>query len=1147
MPSHDYVTSVPSRKFNIVLHSQVTKITKVDLSKDAPTSPDNKSPEVHDPVVMRHRRLPVVPGKALPAIVETGPKGDDGKKVRRSAEIKDGHTLLSLLEDEQDPTIFERTGSSRRRRRKPAILENLVIDRERAASPNRFSSGTNSPVDPVTRGRRSYSCIDGSEVDRVLGIDRRASFRSPRSPLVLSDVSTQPPTSETDETNSGAGSDAEAAQRQRESRREERKRRSRLNMEELLSAFDANTPTETTSLTMPDKMSDRRKRWAERRTVSQIDPSAVRSVLDQHDATQLNSASATPQVNEIDQTIRDVEETGREIQMMRLDSTGSRRHVSTRLTRRWRSELDKPKVEEAVRNAQNTVDNTPVPPVRRSRSRSSSINDGTPSLHNRLDATPETPTQKAMLNHSTGSWRSNSIGDDDEPTSPTFRKSTKDYVPVSVRMGLAPRRRPQSTYDNIPEDGPSPPTENGSPRDSRRHGIVVDDSVDIDESSRSSLARSATLPRHWKSISCWANPIVEDGKSDTAYRRRHLQQRPVKLNALEIDGGVIIAAPVHRGDYQQQELDSNIQAFQSRTLHSGRNLHMKSRFQHMAQVYRDLDNEDVEKPVEVDTPASVVPTTELGDNSCKSDDTDSVASARDEGFESEYVCNSQRTSMSSTLDGELPSMSGNVDGDGSATINSTNDDLTSTPTETRKTYGDLMSTPTETRKHLSGSQADSFAHSFESIINTTELTLTGTINVDEPGDNYNQSNNDFDTDKTMTASAPEEGDSTTDEIWMTEEYTIEHKVMVPPPEPEQLPPAPPHRTTSRAESVKAAATPTRSALHRKTDLTKPLRKSPATTKTPTPLRMTTRNETAKAASSPSKSSKVAAAVTARLSRPKRPSVLSRHPSTSSLTSDGSVGSSVPTKPTRHPRPTRPSSTVMSPPSRATTRSPLTPDVMTTRTSHPAFVRGAGGRATMPASMLRAQKRLAAEARLTKEEAPVPPRRSSSIRRSKQLNLGMSPPLHRPLTAASPGDTESATSSGDERSTPGGKPRRLQRSSASFASHDLSKEGKVSRLFTRLATTNKPKPKASPVSDGFPRKTELRQRTPTANGNVSATDENRNEKTTGDNKSFLKNLIDKSSYRKSVLNRSTCGDMSPAGERKANVNISRTATLRSSKC
>ena len=1131
---------VPSSSFNTAFDLQVTRIKKVDLSKDTPTSSDDKSPDVTDPVM--RRRLPAVPGMAHP-VVETRPKSADGSRVRRSTEISNGDALLSLLEEEQGQDSFRRSDSSiRRRPRRQPNLENLVIDRERAASPNRFSSGTNSPVDPLlTRSRRSYSCVDGAEVSRVLGTEKRASLRSPRSPFIVPEVSTPSLPSETDE--STATSDVES-QRQREARREERRKRRQLKTEDVRLAFSGGASATETPLTRPDKISERRQHWAERRAVSHIDSRSVRRLLDEREA-----ALSTPATSEIDQTIRDVEETGREIQRMRLDSTRSERQDGARLTRRWRSELNKGNVEEALRNSQDT---TPVPPARRARLRDSeeTPRDGATSLHARLDVPPETPTQKAMLHHSTGSWRSNSAGDDEpmsptSPTSPTFQKSGYD-MPVSVRMGLAPRRRPQSTYDNIPEDGPTTgqyvrnstsdviDASKASPRDSRRHGVVYDDTVDIDNSGRSPLQRSATLPHNWN-------------KPNTAYRWRQLH-RPMKLDTLKAADGGVIAAPLHREDEQLQQLDNNIEAFQSRTLHSDRELGRKTRFQQMALARRDMDDGwDVAKPVVETEHAAplVVPATELAaDNSCKSDDTDSVASARDEGFESEYVCNSQRTSMSSTLEGELPSIGANVDGDSSVNADVTN--------------GDLMSTPTESRKRYGGSQADSddpyFARSIDSLVNTKELTLTDTINVDEPADNYN----DIDTDKTMTTSAPEEGDSTTDETWTTTEYTVVHKVSMPL-EPEVLPPAPPHRTTSKAESAKLTTT-SRSTLLRKqpnNGAAKTYRSSPAATvTTPKPSvmsKVTKRNGTTKVTPSPTKPS-VAAEVTARLScpRPKRPSVLSRHPSTSSLTSDGSsAGSAVTSKPTRHARPTRPSSAVVSSPSRSTVRSPVTPDMTSLRTS-PAFVRGAAGRATMPASMLREQKRRAAEARMSKEEAPVPPRRSSSIRRSRQLNLGKSPPTHRPMSAASPVDTESATSSGDERAPSTGRPRRSQVGGVGVAGQDQSKESKMSRFFNRLATgrprrekdttTTPEKPMtSSPASEGLARKTGLRQRTSTVGAKDSTvTHDNRNNKTRTDKSSITTSLIDKSPYRKSALNRSSCAD------HNGNLNVKNT-TFHSSKC
>ena len=1099
-----------------VLYSQVTRVTKVDLNKDAQTASDDADP------VMRNKRHLSGPGVARAVVSENG--SNERKKVRRSSEVKDTDDLLCLLQDDQEPGIFERTGSSRRRRRRPN-LDSLVTDRERGASPNRFSSGTNSPPDSVAGDRRSYSSIDRADVDRVLGTDRLSSFRSQRSPLVTAEL--LPGTTET--TTAAAAAESES-QRLREMRREERKRRSRFNLDDVRAAFVGSNSTET----IPDEMTERRKRWAERRSRSVIEPSAVMRILE-HGKVVQPTAQTTPRDNDVEQMIRDVEKTGREIQSMRLDIKGSsRRPASSDVTRRWRSHLDKEDVQEAARNNQNTADdNSHV------RSRSS---DDT-SSQNQLEDLPETPSQKAMLHHSTGSWRSNSF---DDEVQQTFQKpTTTGYVPV--RTGLAPaRRRPYSTYDNIPEHGPSVSTpqyvrsnscdvsddllEIGSSRDSRRHAKVYDDTVNTDDPTPSSLQRSSTLPRHWGTNNRWAHPINED---DTAGHRRLQQQRQIKMDALKTADGSIIAAPTHRDGNDLKQLDSNIQAFQSRTLNSDRELGRKNRFREMALARRNYEMDDTWDGVKSVDATSVVSTTELADSLCKSD-SDSVASARDEGFESECVSNSQRTSMSSTLDGELQSMGGNVDSDGMSINNSTGDDIMSTPTDTRKDYIGNQTDPDDAEE-----SKNYFARSIDSLVNTKDLTLTDTINVDEPEDNYYQSTND-DTDRTMTASdsaprTPDEDDSAPDETWTTETYTIEHKLPVLVKEP--LPPAPPHRTTSKVESAKAA-TPTRVALLRKPDKSaaKTLRKSLTPTKTPTTGKTTTRS---KVNSSPLKSVSVADAVTARLSRPKRPNGLTRHPSTSSLTSDGSsAGSTVATKSTLNSRPTRPSSVIVSPPSRATTRSSLTPEVPPARS----FVRGAAGRATMPASMLHTQKRLAAEARLNKELAPVPPRRSSSIRRSRQLNLGISPPVNR-LSPSSPGDAESATSSGDERvTTTLGRPRRSVMTSSSFSSHDPNKDGKVSRFFNRLASPEK----ASPSSDGLRRRTiPPRQRTSTIGDEDSKTDENRNEKTTTD-KSFFKKIIDKSPYRKSVLNRSACGDMSPTCERKGRVDVSKT-TLRSSRC
>ena len=292
----------------------------------------------------------------------------------------------------------------------------------------------------------------------------------------------------------------------------------------------------------------------------------------------------------------------------------------------------------------------------------------------------------------------------------------------------------------------------------------------------------------------------------------------------------------------------------------------------------------------------------------------------------------------------------------------------------------------------------------------------------------------------------------------------------------------------------------------------------------------------------------AAAVTDRLSRPKKPSsssTLTRHPSNSSVASEASTPGTTSVRSSTRTR-IRPSPTTTT--SGSSPRSSIT---NSSPSSNP-FVRGGSGRATMPASVLRTNKRMAAEARDSKD-APEPPQRTSSIRVSARLNLSRG-------KHSSDEDSTKGKDSDQESNKPSSTVTRSRRSglsSSSFNTRDLHKpDSKVGRLMSKFSGKIKEDEEDHP---SFNRSAKVRyslretslQKPPSSHVRGSSAKDSDSDTEISSNRvkkspSFLKKIIDKSSSRKSVLNRSEVVPASPHADRRARVSVLK-ATTKSSRC
>ena len=864
---------------------------------------------------------------------------------------------------------------------------------------------------------------------------------------------------------------------------------------------------------------------------------------------------------DVDQVIRDVERTGEEIQRI-----GARDGPSTsRFKRTWVKNLDTDKLlgkggdeEEVSSSGRTSPTITPTdsaattPRLRRwasalDRTDFDHTDDGTPTAPPRRQrsqgtlgdiGTPETPknsslTERALLEHTAGRWKSNVEPEDVNEALRNIAEESQSRI------------RPYSTYDNVPSDKVvENATTNGgdvSPI-TKRWGRVF--SEEDKDSTESCLSRSATLPKRWKTGQ-WKKDILgqntddvieEELKENNISTAAHVQdddyfnldrnnrfRKSLRLTGLrgEKKENAPISTTGWRKDAESQQLDSAVQEFHSKVPSTQREAR-KERFKALSRLYSDdNDNElwptsnkgdQIHSRMNGDHDGCPLEQTISPRNSRIEDvksDNESIASGKDEGFESESISDpsvSQRTSMSSTLDS----------------------DITLTPTLKRKEYQKAQLDEQEE------SRSNYFARSIDSLVLRPELTIsdsTADIDIDgHPG-----------TDK---------GEESFEE-WTTTEYTTETNISDLPDEvrnvimskaPTTIEPPLVETPKTRSPSNGLSTSVTSRGQTENKTVTKSRPKPPTpkeTSRTPGTTRKTFEKKsttTSSAKSTPIKSkpspSNTAAAVTDRLSRPKRPSGLSRHASNSSVNSEassvaGTIGS---------PR----SATRTTPKSRISSASSSRTNGVTSPSS--SFVRGGTGRATMPASVLRTNKKAAAESKENgkDKEVPTPPRRTTSISQSvtDRLTAGIS------RTRDSPG-------------SPTKTPTTPRRSTSFSASKDssASKENKVKSFMSRLSTgkgraeempatpraTPKSTSKVSPAPGKSSRPSDL-----SVSKVTSPRPTRRPIDTADDSKSpsFFKKIIDKSPHKKSSLNKSDTE--SPASARRGRVSVIKTTT-KSSRC
>ena len=353
-----------------------------------------------------------------------------------------------------------------------------------------------------------------------------------------------------------------------------------------------------------------------------------------------------------------------------------------------------------------------------------------------------------------------------------------------------------------------------------------------------------------------------------------------------------------------------------------------------------------------------------------------------------------------------------------------------------------------------------------------------------------------------------------------------------------------HETPSKfhhTASIHTTSSPRKSASRTSKNSVEPSHHVSTTTSRPTKPTM--------ASSVKSNVRATAAAVTDRLSRPKKPSAsstLTRHPSNSSVASEASAAGNTPAKFSIR---TRVRSSLASS-STGSTPSPRPSTVSSSPSSSP-FVRGGSGRATMPASVLRTNKRVAAEARESKD-VPDPPQRTSSIRASARLNASRG-------KHSSDDDSTKGKDSDPESSKPSStftRPRRSGLSGSSFNARDMHKaDSKVGRLMNKFSgKIREDEEEQSSLSRSAKvryslRETSLHKPSSPLRGSSAKDSDSDTEILSSRGKkspSFLKKIIDKSSSRKSVLNRSEIVPASPVSDRRTRVSVLKTTT-KSSRC
>ncbi|KAK2170529.1 hypothetical protein LSH36_2g04042 [Paralvinella palmiformis] len=1187
------------------------------------------------------------------------------RRSRKPSDEANAEHLISYLlqaDDRSSDRLFEKNGSLRGRRRRPPNSKVIdSFDRERAVSPVtpdgvNISGLGRLESDSATASSSPLAFVEHFGRRDILGSSSAASSPSTLlssssasvSTAVVSETSTrvQQPLEVTPNSTQGSADDRgdDGRSKERERRRLERHRRSyvsqsdwqnaaRQNAESVDETTGAKSPTSpsrtihtvlgerhTKSAAPDEKPTEEQSKECQATDKGPSDAASLVSVVRRgrdRNATGSQSSLYTPRSSttvenrrwstldnktDINDVIRDVEKTGREIEQIGKNDPewplNSRRAMKRQRLLESKSTCRSDEKQQAlqIKTVKQTTDSgfessgsvsesSNVSPDSPNKSVASPISERlTAPLRLRLDSSRNsTLTERALDEHCSGRWKDEK--DDTRSTEPEEPDTNTSHLGVSFRDRMKSRyNRPYSTYDNVPSIRSnvnkstvshsssdisadvvvtrrnSSSTDLKSDGDTKRWGCVFDDEKETPAAGCGSLKRSNTLPRRWrfnnddkkeriqpsvieeedkaevestsqtvqiKQESSSSENVADDEKMYFATKRDTNTAPSFSLlnhankSACKTTTGSFVTSG-WRNRHEIQELDSKVQEFQSRTATDKAASARKAKFEQLSKFYQEEDNDIfggwntnsgsaktaesagstlhsavAERAINTDSghfsSSSRPDSLNLDGNAqsprsadetitCKSDN-ESVVSGRDEGFESESISDpsvSQRTSMSSTLESELNGTSTQI-----------RDDADKQATE-------------DEQEDTESSSSKLFARSIDSLVHKAELTIAESIDFDD-------------------ASPPENKEKTTTK----EEHQVKQSVSKP-------------EKASLAKSIAKSTKPVPPKLHttaRFTNRVSSVSSSAHTSpiKQPTTGRSTTTTKV-KSGNSPSVSGSTtptkvkstsgnkstAAAVTARLTRPRRPStLLKREGSNSSLNSEMSTSSASGTS----RRPSRPSR-----PSTAATGSSTSVKVTTHRLGGVAnnqqmksipspanpFVRGAGVRATMPASVLRANKKAAAAASAAQrddKEAPVPPRRTSSIRATERLtkptiassfNGAKSVGIKSPQSPASRPKHSDSSKNVNRTST------RTRPSLTNSAALPSSGENKT----TTIHTTGKPSAMASTLSSRSKKSESMSKQSPTGlHVHTTSSSEAKSK-----SPSFIRKIMDKSKERKSPMNK-----------------------------
>ena len=1011
-------------KFSDGSDFQITKVQKVKLDNavpnDGPQSNTEHSPEtMEDPVEFTRntpqrgsgKKVSMVSSK-LKAIEESKTQMDsqtsDERYSKKSGENKDDlFDYLLQSGDDSEKHLFERQGSLRRRRRNRSNNVDIKTDRERASSPN------------VTE-----------VVDVQVGHSKSPQSHSPisESPLVTSELQKSKPeddptdlkrwSSSSSETHSDRAEESIADYKQR---RLERRRRSNLEKTEFDKIMTQKEETARPEVVIPSAVTLPSQPPAQNANLDLTDKASRQYLIDRAKA-RFNLQSNEPSFVTPGTDILNPQTTLDRIRSYQRSQSAVESHGIEKYLRNRETNNNEPlkdisdryrhrntDVDEAIEHVQKTgremesildadKEDTEISNTKAALAKYRYLLD--PDARKKSNTSRyrvrdrESITELAWIQHVKDTERQRS-NIDKADVDEAFRNAKEESL-----------SRPYSTYDNMPDLNPTlSNTSSGdvSSHSSSNASISTNDSTDTlicsepplsttmtpryaritgrvstenGETKTSPFKRSATLPRRWRSNYSphrQEQGIIKEEDNKTTLRSHKL------LNNREQS---VEPTTQVRNNRESRELDSNIQEFQNR-LPANEKARMQSRFKALSQRYASEDdplwkpslegqsdilkNESRERPINNDVShhptaitTHVTSPRSLRSNEDIKGDSDSVASSKDEGFESECVSDpnaSQRTSMSSTLEQELHKPEDEHSGD------------------------------------------KLFARSFDSLVKNDFVTTE--INIEEPtvvgGD------------KTPTSI-----DSRSLEVWQSGDER-QNRTITNTPENElkklpgsdtiaDLPPTPPERTTSKSKQTmsKTSRVSTKSPSPSKTSVFSRLTKTNADVRSPNTTR---RSSNASSGSSTPKGSRrstqstmkdTASAVTARLtaSRPRKPSgMLIRHPSNSSLASESSTSGTIPRAKhsAKSPKATASKSPAMSRSPKSNSKGNSTDD-LAGNSSPSTFVRGIGVRATMPASVLRNNKKMASDHHKS-SDVPTPPKRTTSIRATTERLAKPSSPSH----------------------------------------------------------------------------------------------------------------------------------------------------------